>query len=714
MKRYLPLCLLLLICRQIYGVGDSTVKEKANYRINPGAIDTTSVEVHNANDPPFLTRSIADTVINEDDSLIILPSGWFNDTDGNIVSIEVSGDTSAVTVISKADFYKLKPAANWYGSALITCSATDDSGATTSVSFRMRVLQVNDPPEFIQTPPDTSLCNTCSLTVNCAPFVHDIDNTTSLLTFSVAVTSGIKAVVRDSLLLITSGECFDTAEAVLTVSDPSGASDSVSFRIFCNKPVPIGTPAPLRKNWTVLPLSTGNLAVFFLKKDTLFAGLYNRYFQKLLPATMLTELHEHRPHFDKVFGIGTFLTDTSSFKVFFLKDCFLFSYKFGYDNSATGQALSLNCFFTVDSLFRRLGKYYPANHRDTDFPAAVANNGSLLITTLNAPDELSSDHPRSYSLQRFDRAMNWMASPDAGIYGTYATLSGFAEFEGAYSIIVYDNKNYFTDTYSSTDRLVSVGKRLFPDQGTGAFSVQTIHQSSAGTLMIYSKRDVPDTVYRTTEGNSLNSLYGSFLGSDMEPAVNAKLICTSSHESTSSLWYCYHYNHTYRIAWSYGYRGMGDPFRVKRRLFDETLEPISETDTQTVFDGIRYLEPRYTRCNDTLFYAEITDSLRNTYGLFRKIYYLFDLPESRAAGNADRRSVAVPEQISYQAGRVIITTTCSGPINGRIIDCRGRVVETFRTTAFRPVTIGKHAPGVYVLSAELNNGTVFVQPFLKP
>ncbi|MEE4639109.1 MAG: Ig-like domain-containing protein, partial [Wenzhouxiangella sp.] len=135
----------------------------------------------------------------------------------------------------------LSPAANAFGSAMVTLSVTDTDGAVASESFQVVVNSVNDLPELgtlaaASTDEDQPL----SITVP----ISDVE--TALADLTLDVTSSDPALFppgsaswnlngADPVLTLTpAADAFGSASVSLTVTDTDGGSSSTSFEVTVN------------------------------------------------------------------------------------------------------------------------------------------------------------------------------------------------------------------------------------------------------------------------------------------------------------------------------------------------------------------------------------------------------------------------------------------------------------------------------------------------
>jgi hypothetical protein len=108
---------------------------------------TVVITVANVNRGPELTQAIAGQAINEDagETALLNLGNFFNDPDNDPLSYTVGVSDTMVTVRVEAGVLYATPAANWYGSAVVSLTASDGTSQV-ATEFILTVNSVNDLP----------------------------------------------------------------------------------------------------------------------------------------------------------------------------------------------------------------------------------------------------------------------------------------------------------------------------------------------------------------------------------------------------------------------------------------------------------------------------------------------------------------------------------------------------------------------------------------
>ena len=176
-----------------------------------------------------MARPIDDQNVGLDASVDVNVAGNFSDADNDALTFTAaSGDATKATVTVSGSVLTITGEAE--GSAGITVTATDPSGASVQDEFDVTVSAANHDPTVARPIDDQNVGLDASVDVNVAGNFSDADN--DALTFTAASDDATKATVTvsGSVLTIT-GEAEGSAGITVTATDPSGASASDAFDV---------------------------------------------------------------------------------------------------------------------------------------------------------------------------------------------------------------------------------------------------------------------------------------------------------------------------------------------------------------------------------------------------------------------------------------------------------------------------------------------------
>lgn len=182
----------------------------------PGNINITVLAV---NDTPIANDdSIA---IAEDSPVLITPLTNDLDPDGDSLVLAIISTSSGTATLS-GDTINYSPAANFNGTATITYSITDPSGASATATITVTIAAVNDNPvavnDNVTTSEDTS--------IDITPLSNDTDVENDTLSFIInSATNGTFQIISATVVRFTPTANFNGAATMqYTVTDPSGGS----------------------------------------------------------------------------------------------------------------------------------------------------------------------------------------------------------------------------------------------------------------------------------------------------------------------------------------------------------------------------------------------------------------------------------------------------------------------------------------------------------
>lgn len=205
--------------------GQGTVYLSATDPFGMTTVDTLAVVVLSVNDPPVFGH-LAGLVMDEDDSLVVVPSGWCPVVvDPDNLCEDFTWDVQSsehITVLHDGERCILRPHRDWFGDDSLMVVVSDEGGLSDTGYVRIIVLPVNDPPVVSGIPPIV-FDEDSSITLFLDPFVHDVDDSVSSMRWDVTfVEEPVTALHREKLMYRKG-----SGRLVLTRYSPGGLSDSV-------------------------------------------------------------------------------------------------------------------------------------------------------------------------------------------------------------------------------------------------------------------------------------------------------------------------------------------------------------------------------------------------------------------------------------------------------------------------------------------------------
>jgi surface protein len=212
------------------------------------------------NDPPTATGTIADVVVDEDASSLVINnlSHKFTDLDNdNLTFTASSDDTSLVTVaISETDKLTLDFQDNQHGNAIITVTASDEGDVSATISFAVTVSPVNDPPTATGTIADVVVDEDASSFVinDLSHKFTDLENDNLTFTASSDNTSLVTVAISetDKLTLDFQDNQHGNANITVTASDEGDVSATISFVVTVS---PVNDPPTATANGTTIAIN---------------------------------------------------------------------------------------------------------------------------------------------------------------------------------------------------------------------------------------------------------------------------------------------------------------------------------------------------------------------------------------------------------------------------------------------------------------------------
>ncbi|MGD9899659.1 MAG: Ig-like domain-containing protein, partial [Calditrichaceae bacterium] len=202
-----------------------------------GASDTTTVTfmVDAVNDSPVLSALLPDFSFNEDDSLTIAISTWFDlvadpDNADSVLTYSVLSG-KFLTVKTDSLLFVFKAPADWFGSDTLMLKISDGELAD-SAKFAIKVNPLNDAPYFTNLPDTVEFINNGSEELNMKDFYGDIDSPESGMTWQFSVSDDTLKLDFDSdmmILTLSAPAYIGTVTLYFTLTDDSSASVSDSL-----------------------------------------------------------------------------------------------------------------------------------------------------------------------------------------------------------------------------------------------------------------------------------------------------------------------------------------------------------------------------------------------------------------------------------------------------------------------------------------------------
>ncbi|MGD9489570.1 MAG: Ig-like domain-containing protein, partial [Calditrichaceae bacterium] len=207
-----------------------------------GASDTATVTftVDAVNDSPVLSDLLPDFSFNEDDSLSLAFSTWFDlvadpDNADSVLTYSVSPG-KFITVKTDSPLFMFKAPADWFGSDTLMLKISDGELAD-SAKFAIKVNSINDAPYFTNLPDTVDFINNSSKELNMKDFYGDIDSPESGMTWQFSVSDDTLKLDFDAdmmILTLSAPGYIGTVTLYCTLTDDSSASVSDSLVVKLN------------------------------------------------------------------------------------------------------------------------------------------------------------------------------------------------------------------------------------------------------------------------------------------------------------------------------------------------------------------------------------------------------------------------------------------------------------------------------------------------
>lgn len=167
-----------------------TVKFTAIDDSNAVDSDTIDVRVHKVNDPPYLASPLQDAVFPEDAGTQLVNGDLklnFRDVDLDVLSFSVTSSSGPVDAFISGDSLFVTTIEDLYGTDTLVVTAYDGQYQV-SDTLLVNIYPLNDAPVLYGLP-DISFDEDDSTSLGLNPFVYDVDNDTTQITFTANVIS---------------------------------------------------------------------------------------------------------------------------------------------------------------------------------------------------------------------------------------------------------------------------------------------------------------------------------------------------------------------------------------------------------------------------------------------------------------------------------------------------------------------------------------------
>ncbi len=217
--------------------GQETLSFKAS---DPGGFnDVQKMIIKSANGvtasaPVF--SPIPEQTLNEDGQKTVKLSDYVTDSDSDVNQLSFTAtQVNNISLPISGDVMTIKPDANWSGSRQTTITVTDQDGLTDQTTMTITVNAVNDAPVLADLP-SVTMPQDSNVVVSLSPYVSDVDNTVSQLSWQFVNYNHVTLTFDDANdnLTITSPADWSGFEYIIVqVSDPSNAtaSDTLVVRV---------------------------------------------------------------------------------------------------------------------------------------------------------------------------------------------------------------------------------------------------------------------------------------------------------------------------------------------------------------------------------------------------------------------------------------------------------------------------------------------------
>lgn len=182
-----------------------------------------------SNGAPEIAQVLSQIEMIEDEPLLSFDlTDYFSDPDSDPLSYSISPRPNLNFVV-EGSLLNIHPAQDYYGSQQIVITASDPYTASVSQTLWLHVLAQNDPPEFVDLPPEIEFLRFTDYTLDFAPYIQDPDTPLELITISISGNTNFSWISTGSSVTFSSpGDWFGEEIVDISLNDNVGRSITTS------------------------------------------------------------------------------------------------------------------------------------------------------------------------------------------------------------------------------------------------------------------------------------------------------------------------------------------------------------------------------------------------------------------------------------------------------------------------------------------------------
>lgn len=205
--------------------GAFTVEVQATDNSGDASKTTFVFTVAAANQPPVVTKVIPDQSAEQNVAFSYsIPTETFNDPDGTVARIEVSGLPTGLSFASG----KITGTPSVSGQFEVTVTAFDDKELSVATKFKIAVALPNKPPVLTETIPDFIAIIGQTFKIDVKGFFSDPDGTIASISYLSGIPDGMKA---DGSVLSGDPQVAGNYQVKVIATDSKGATVETQFKI---------------------------------------------------------------------------------------------------------------------------------------------------------------------------------------------------------------------------------------------------------------------------------------------------------------------------------------------------------------------------------------------------------------------------------------------------------------------------------------------------